>query len=57
MGEGYVIGLASNIKGRAEISFNPDLWSPVCVVVIFLVPPAEQHLWDVYSVGGSTEDC
>lgn len=57
MGEARVMGLASPIKGTAEISFYPDLWSPVCVVVIFLSSPAEQRLWNVYSEGGSTEDC
>lgn len=45
MGAAHVIGLASSIKGTAEISFNPDLWSPLHgVVVISLSPPGRAVL-------------
>ena len=44
MGAALVTGLVSNIKGTAEISFNPDLWSPLSVVVIFLPPPSTAML-------------
>lgn len=49
MGAAHVIGLESHIKGTAEISFDPDLWSPLGLVVIFLSPPAEQCSQNVYS--------
>lgn len=48
MGEALVIGLPNNTEGTTEISFTPDLWSPLYMVVIFLFPPAEQGSRNVY---------